>query len=231
MKFFGRSLLQKWLLLVVSCVAAETALAIDLDPADIRGKNTQSPVTILQNRYFVKTLRPELGLSYGTVTNEAYTDTSLYGLRGSLFINEWVGVELQSLKAKVADSDDRKALNQIKYRKLDAPEIVSPDPEVNPLKTIVDINAILAPFYGKINFSDWLIIYSDVYVTGGIARVSTDQGDLNALTWGVGQRFYWQKNLSFRVDFRDRIYNEKRNNQSSRKNTYTIDFGISYFLF
>ncbi len=231
MKVPSKVFWQRCLLAVATYFSAQTVLAIDLDPADIRGKSTQSPVTILQNRYFVKTLRPELGLSYGTVTNEAYTDTSLLGLRGALFFNEWVGLELQSLTAHVADSDDRRALNQLKYRRLDAAEIVSPDPEVNPIKSILDLNAIIAPFYGKINFSDWLIIYSDVYFTGGLAKVSTSQGDLTAVTWGVGQRFYWQKNLSFRVDFRDRIYNEKRANQNSRKNTYTIDFGVSYFLF
>jgi outer membrane beta-barrel protein len=206
-------------------------LATDLDPGDIRGKTNLSPVTILQNRYFVKTLRPELGISYGTLVNEAYTDTSLYGFRGALFLNEWVGIEFQSYRAKVKDSDDRRALNKLKYRRIDVAEIVSPDPEVNPLKSVTDINAIVAPFYGKLNFSDWLIVYSDVYLTGGISRVATMQGNLNALNLGIGQRLYWQKNLSFRVDFRDRIYTEKRGDQDSRKNSYSVDVGLSYFLF
>ncbi len=225
-----RTTLSWWLILLTS-LQTSALLATDLDAGDIRGKSSQSPVTILQNRYFVKTLRPELGLSYGTVTNEAYTDTSLYGIRGALFLNEWVGVEVQAFRAKVKDSDDRRALNQLKYRKIDVAEIVSPDPEINPLKSITDVNAILAPFYGKLNFADWLIIYSDVYFTSGIARVTTAQGSKNALVLGVGQRLYWQKNLSFRIDFRDRMYKESRNNQESRKNTYTFDFGISYFLF
>jgi outer membrane beta-barrel protein len=204
--------------------------AIDLEPDAIRGKTQTSPVTILQNRYFTKSLRPELGLSYGTVTNEAYTDTSLLGFRGAFFLNEWIGVEVQSLKATVKDSDDRKALNQLKYRKLDSPDIVSPDPDINRLKSVTDFNGVLAPFYGKLNLADWLIVYSDVYFTAGIARVGTDQGDLNAISYGVGQRFYWQKNLSLRVDFRDRVYNENRQDQSNRKHTYSVDFGVSYFL-
>lgn len=233
MKAFLHCTVRIFLLALIFLLAgvSSPSFAIDLEPEAIRGSSQKSPVTILQNRYFVKTLRPELGVSYGTVTNEAYTDTTLMGFRGALFFSEWIGMELQTLKASVKDSDDRKALNQLRYRKLEAAEIVSPDPEVNPLKSVVDINAVLAPFYGKLNLADWLIIYSDVYFTGGISRVTTTQGDLNAVVLGVGQRLYWQKNLSFRVDFRDRMYTEKRNGTSSRKNSYTIDFGLSYFLF
>ncbi len=210
-----------------------SASAIDLKPDEIRGKGQQSPVTILQNRYFTKALRPELGLSFGTITNEAYTDTSLFGVRGAMFLNEWVGVELQSMKAKVSDSDDRKALRRISYIKDPygaEPKITRVDPEVNAINRFLDISAIFAPFYGKLNLADFLIVYSDVYFTAGLSKISTDQGDLNALTYGAGQRFYWAKSLSMRIDFRARSYTETRNGSDYRKNTYSVDFGLSYFL-
>lgn len=211
-----------------------SAFAIDLKPEEIRGKSQQSPVTILQNRYFTKALRPELGVSYGTITNEAYTDTSLYGFRGAVFINEWVGLELQSMNAKVADSDDRKALRRITYyrREPDGSFVQGIlDPEVNQIKKVIDASAIVAPFYGKLNLADFLIVYSDVYVTVGLSKVNTDQGDLNALNYGIGQRFYWAKSLSVRLDFKARSYTEQRNNSDYRKNTYSVDFGLSYYLF
>jgi outer membrane beta-barrel protein len=206
--------------------------AIDLKPEDVRGKGVSSPVTILQNRYFLKALRPELGVSYGTVTNEAYTDTKLLGFRGALFFNEWLGLELQSFNATTSDSDDLKALKRLRYLKIDDPTVqVFPDPEVNRLKKINDLSVILAPFYGKLNFADWLIIYSDLYVTGGMSKLDTDQGDLNALSFGAGQRFYWQKALSFRIDFKGRRYTEKAAGKDHSKTTYSVDFGLSYFLF
>lgn len=213
---------------------APSTFAIDLKPDEIRGKGQQSPVTILQNRYFTKALRPELGISYGTITNEAYTDTALYGFRGAMFLNEWIGVELQSMTAKVADSDDRKALRRITYYRREADGSFVQgilDPEVNQIKKVIDTTAILAPFYGKLNLADFLIVYSDVYFTAGLSRVSTDQGDLNALNYGAGQRFYWAKALSMRIDFRARTYTETRNGADYRKNTYSVDFGLSYYLF
>ncbi|MCX6128004.1 MAG: outer membrane beta-barrel domain-containing protein [Proteobacteria bacterium] len=229
--------LNRILIMSALILGHQEVLAIDLKPEEIRGKSSQSPVTILQNRYFTKALRPELGISYGTITNEAYTDTSLLAVRGALFFNEWIGIEFQSLKTKVSDSDDRKALRDkcyliTCYRQnpdgSTVPFIV--DPEVNTIKKISDLNTIIAPFYGKLNFSDWLIIYSDVYFIAGISRMNTDQGNLNALTYGAGQRFYWAKALSMRLDFRARTYTETRNEQDYRKNTYSIDVGLSYFL-
>jgi outer membrane beta-barrel protein len=138
------------------------------------------------------------------------------------------------MKAKVSDSDDRKALRTIvSYKRNDdgsyTPRTI--EPEVNRLIKTIDISAIVAPFYGKLNLADFLIVYSDVYFTAGMSRLGTDQGNLNALTYGVGQRFYWAKSLSMRIDFKARRYTETRNDADYRKSTYSIDFGLSYYLF
>ena len=94
----------------------------------------------------------------------------------------------------------------------------------------MDFDVIVAPFYGKLNFVDALIVYTDVYVTTGVAKIDSDQGDITAAIVGAGQRFYWQKNISFRVDFRDRIYKEKRGGDDVTKNSLAIDIGMSYFF-
>ncbi len=230
---FGQYLSRLLRLAVLVTMAFPSYLgAIDLKPEEIRGKGASSPVTILQNRYFLKAWRPELGVSYGTVTNEAYTDTKLLGFRGALFFNEWLGLELQSFTATTSDSDDLKALKRLRYLKIEDPTVqVFPDPEINRIKKIGDLSVIAAPFYGKLNFSDWLIIYSDLYLTAGGSTLDTDQGAINALSFGAGQRFYWQKSLSFRIDFKGRSYTEKAAGKDHRKTTYSVDFGLSYFLF
>ena len=202
----------------------------ELKPDELRGKSSKKPVSVLQNRFFLKAWRPEIGFLGGTFLKEAYTKTTLYGVRMGLFFNEWVGAEFQLFKTIVEDSDDRKALNEKEYRKKDSGDIVSPDPEVNAIYGATDFNAVFAPFYGKLNLLDSFIIYSDLYIIGGISKVQTQQGDLNAFQFGVGQRFYMLKSLSIRVDFRDRIYNEQRNEKNSTKNAYSVDFGASYFF-
>jgi outer membrane beta-barrel protein len=201
---------------------------LELKPSEIRAKTESNPVTVLQNRYFLKAWRPEIGFATGSLLNEAYTDTTAMGVRAALFVNEYFGVETQHFKTTVKDSDDRVALNDIEVEKDGKPTTV--DPEVNPVSKIVDVNGIYAPFYGKLNLADRFIIYSDLYFTAGISKVETEQGDLNAMSIGAGQRFYIERSVSVRIDFRDRIYTEKRGGQDSRKNSYSVDFGMSYFF-
>lgn len=207
------------------------AQAYDLKPSDLKSKNDKQPVNVLQNRFFLKAMRPEVGLLAGTFLNEAYTRTTTVGGRFGLFVNEWFGVELQYVKASVSDTEDRKALNKKKYRDFDDPDsVVSPETETNPIKSVTDINAVFAPFYGKLNLFNETIIYSDLYVTLGAARVETAQGDLSSITYGLGQRFYALDVLSFRVDFRDRLYKELRNGKTSQRHALSIDLGVSYFF-
>ena len=206
------------------------ANAIDLKSDELRGESSKLPVDVLQNRFFLKSWRPEIGLLVGSMLNEAYTETDIAGFRGGLFFNEWIGAEVQYFRTTVKDSDDRKALNKKKYRDLEKDIEVTPDPETNPIHSAIDINAIVAPFYGKMNLLNKYIIYSDLYLSGGLSRVNTDQGDINALLVGVGQRFYIGKSTSVRVDFRNHIYNESRGNERSRKNALSIDFGVGYFF-
>jgi outer membrane beta-barrel protein len=223
--------------------AATSALAMDLDPKEIRGKSSKEPVTVLQNRYFTKTWRPEVGFLVGQLLNEAYLNTQVAGVRAALFVNEWLGFEVQQMRTAVHDSDDRKALNKLKYKPLtksgDAvpagqdgttETTVSPDPEVNAVHQITDFSAIAAPFYGKLNFLNKWIIYTDLYVSGGLARVETDQGTKSALALGLGERLYIGEAWSLRLDFKDRNYAEERAESSTRKNSYSVDLGASYFF-
>jgi outer membrane beta-barrel protein len=219
-------------------------MALDLDPDEIRGKSSKEPLTVLQNRYFLKSTRPEFGFAVGSILDEAYLNTTTFGVRSGFFMNEWLGFEVQMLRTNVSDSDDRRALNQLRYRPLndentenavptDGTEtevIVTPDPEINAIHGMTDFHTVVAPFYGKLNFLNKWIVYTDMYLTAGIARVETDQGDKNSVTLGAGERFYVGKAWSFRLDFKDRIFSETRAGQTTRKNSYSVDFGASYFF-
>lgn len=206
------------------------AHAIELKASDVRGTPKKKPVTVLQNRYFLKAMRPEVGFIAGSFINEAYLDTNMIGFRGGMFVTEWIGFEFQYLQTSVQDSADREALNAMRYRKIEDGTVTNVDPEVNPVSGGMDFNTVVAPFYGKLNLMDKLIVYSDFYFTTGLSRVDTAQGTLNALSVGGGQRFYMFDSLSFRIDFRDRIYTEQRLGKNSRKNALSIDFGASYFF-
>jgi outer membrane beta-barrel protein len=207
-------------------------VANPLTPEMIRAESEHKPVSVLQQRFFLKAFRPEIGILAGTYMNESYTSTNLYGFRGTLYINEWIGFEGQWYKTLVTDSADRKALNTLIFRDRDNPEkLVSPDPEVNPIYGGTDLYASYAPFYGKLNFMDLAIIYLDLYLSAGMSKVDTEQGSKAAPSIGIGQRFFFHKDWSVRVDFRNRMYTETRSGQSSTKHAASVDFALSYLFF
>ncbi len=226
------------------CLASTSAMALELNPNEIRGKSSKEPTSVLQNRYFTKAYRPEFGILAGQIVDEAYLSTSTFGARTGLFFSEWIGLEVAMVKTTVRDSSDRKALNGLKYRPLPETDdsgnaipanpgeekIVSPDPEVNAIHSMTDMNGIAAPFYGKLNLLNKWIVYTDVYFTGGYSRIATDQGNKSGLNFGGGQRFYLGQAWSIRIDFRDRVFKEQRANEPTRKNSYSWDLGASYFF-
>ncbi len=217
--------------IIIFLLTPLTGWSLDLKPSEIRGKTEAQPVSVLQNRFFLKSFRPELGLMAGTMLNEAYSDTAMWGWRLGMFFSEWLGAEIQYLKTKVNDSDDRKALNKMKFRKLSEDIIVTPNPEVNSIHQITDVSLVAAPFYGKLNFLDLLIVYSDLFISAGYSRVDTDQGIKSAAAIGAGIRLYLLNAWSFRVEFRDRNFEETRTGETDRRNALSVDFGLSYFFF
>lgn len=230
-----------WGLMIAVCIAAPQAIALELKPSEIRGKSDKESVAVLQNRFFLKTYRPEFGLIAGAILDEAYLETSTFGARAGMFATEWLGFETQILRTKVDDSDDRKALQAKKTIKPSADArpatneqgdfiFVTSDPEVNAIHAVQDFSIVAAPFYGKLNLLNQWIIYTDLYASGGITRVDTDQGDLTGIALAVGERFYVGKSWSIRLDIKDRIYEEVRANRKIRKSSYAFDLGVSYFF-
>jgi outer membrane beta-barrel protein len=211
--------------------SSSVASAQDLSPEQLRGVDANKPVAVLQKRFFEKRLRPEVGLLVGSMLDEAYLNTSLSGVRIGLFFSEWFGLESQYIDTSVTLSDDRKALTELVFLDPeDTDKRVSPNPETNAIRGILDATFVVAPFYGKSNFFDWFIVYTDMYFAVGGTQVSTDQGDLTGAILSFGQRFYFTKSFSMRLDFRDRIYTEKRGGKDSTKNALSYDIGLSFFF-
>lgn len=221
----------KSLYLIALLSIDQQSLAIDLDPSEIRTTKTNKKISVLQNRFFLKEMRPEIGIEVGTLINEAYTDTTLAGLSYSFYLSEWIGFTGYSLQASTADTEDRKVLQNLRYRSLDSDRIVSPDPEINLIRSINEAGVHFLPFYGKLNLIDQLIIYSDLYIGSGISMLETDQGKINGGYFSLGQKFYWKKNMSIKAEVKNRIFKESNFDKKVIREVYSVALGVSYFLF
>lgn len=241
MSIFSRQSLTAWGLSIGILIGlssfSETSFSLDLKPKDIRARTVEKPVAVLQKRYFKKKFRPELGILEGGFLNEAYTKTEKRGVRLSMFFSEWLGLELQYVDTTVSNSDDKKALDKLKFKKAETAEgddpdtLVSPQPEVNKVHTIIDAGLCFAPFYGKINLMDFAIVYLDTYITLGGASLDTQQGAKTGISAGIGQRYYFGKSFSMRLDFRNHSFTESRNGKTSARNQQSWDLGLGWFFF
>jgi hypothetical protein len=61
--------------------------------------------------------------------------------------------------------------------------------------------------------------------------IDTDQGNKNAISLGLGQRYYFLKSLSVRIDFRNHRFTEERGGKSTTRNQQSWDLGLSWFFF
>ncbi len=199
-------------------------------------------VKVLQNRYFIKALRPEVSLFGGTLLNESYSQTWIYGARMGVFLNESIGAELTYKAFSSADSPDLKALQSIEY--CNGTTCTHPEPAFTRLNRAISLTGTFAPIYGKINLLDWVILYSDIYVNAGVSSLNVQQEPAilgsqkkNKVSpiWSVGQRFYFAKSFNIRVDAEDHVFNEERvtragDKKSSWKHAWTVSVGFSAFM-
>ncbi|NBW80854.1 outer membrane beta-barrel domain-containing protein [bacterium] len=196
------------------------------------GSVSDAAPAVLQNRFFTKQLRLETGVSAGTILNESYSSTSSFGGRVGLFLSEKVGLEYNFSKFAAADSADLMALRRQEV--CVALECRSIEPSFVRLIKSHQLQLVTAPVYGKINLFDWLILYSDLTLSAGAARVETSQGQKWAVTPGIGQRFYFSRSFSLRVDATDVYLKQSvtsgETTVSNWRHNWVAQFGLSAFL-
>jgi hypothetical protein len=190
------------------------------DSSESKDALTEKPPMVLQNRYFLKALRPELNVFGGSVQNEAYSKTWAAGGRLAMFFTETLGAEYAFTKFISADSADLKALQKLSYCNDKKTKCTSPEPSFNRLTQSHDFSVTFAPIYGKVNFMDLGIVYSDIYANLGFSL--------------VGQRFYFAKSYNIRIDGQDKIFAETRENlgktSTKIRNALVLSIGFSAFL-
>ena len=220
-------------LIFVSFVFISKATALDIKPSEIRTKTKEKSISVLHNRFFKKKFRPEIGIFGGTITNEAFLDSLLYGARASLFFTEWMRLDIQYSRVINTDSRDFNAIRSLTFLDPVNTKPVKVDVHRNRVNQIFEGSFLATPFYGKLNFFDLAIIYTDIYGSLGFGLVDTEQGQKLAPSFGFGIRLYIYKFLSLRVDIKDRFWDEINvfTDEEFLRQTWTVDAGVSLFFF
>jgi outer membrane beta-barrel protein len=161
-----------------------------------RGNETE--LGVVQNRTFSKKGKAEFSLLGGVLYSDPFLDIKAVGASVSYHLSEYIAVELLGLKHRVGPSS---ALNTFQ-------EILGATTNSNSPRYYLGAEAMGSIFYGKLSVLGHSIIYYDLYGLGGIGATNTESGTYATPSAGFGQRFYLNKFLSIRLDYRLMYYRE-----------------------
>ena len=104
------------------------------------------------------------------------------------------------------------------------------------IRLLGGVDAQWAPIYGKLSLLAEQFLHFDLYGVAGVALVNYRGPNQQALfspggNVGVGMRFFINRWVTVRTEFRDLIYEERVGESStSLRNQFLFELGVSFFL-
>ncbi|MEY4617110.1 MAG: hypothetical protein RJB66_2070 [Pseudomonadota bacterium] len=147
----------------------------------------------VRNRNVVVANKFELGGFLGSVSDEAIFNQMQFGLLGTYHFDEFHGVNVSYGMMGSGTGVYAKALKDAVQ--LDLTNAFGP-------KSYMLASYQFTGFYGKLSILKNLVVNTHIYGLVGLGTVMYDGLSQMALDFGLGQRFYFSKNLALRFDLK-----------------------------
>jgi outer membrane beta-barrel protein len=197
---------------------------------------------VVQNRTYSKVKRLGLSLSGGTVITDTYVDSFDKSVTLNYFPTERYGFEVNYT---AYDGKPSKAVG-------DFNRAHGVQPNHNLIQRSFGANFNWVPLYAKMSFLEKRILYYDMYISPGLVYVTynqhmRDQGNptvnlekeksVLGVSVDVSQVVFLNRNLAFRLDFKNRWYkNDVLRHSTGQQdssvviNSNSLLFGFTYFF-
>ncbi len=197
-----------WIILSLLILSNQSARADDTSQAEsvnidaikqkywARGDETE--LGVVQNRAYSKGHRFELGAFGGVTFSDPFLSTNQTGLDLGYHFTENLGLHLIAWKSFVSPSSALDTFEREKHATTNT----------NYPKNFVGVEGMGSVLYGKLSVLGKSIIYYDLHGLVGVGSMGTESGRYIAPSLGVGQRFYFGKLVSLRIDYRLMYYRE-----------------------
>ena len=174
------------------------------------------PVSV-KNRAVVMGGKFEGELMGGYSLTEAFFNPVIYGLSVTYHVNDTSGINIFGLVYAGGLSDKGKALNGgVENSAINANLQYGPQN-----KYLLLVNYEFSAYYGKISITKDYVMNLNLYGLAGIGGLAIGDGTVPVASLGIGQKFYFTNNFSFRADLRFLFY-EGPNILSSRLDQSSI---------
>ncbi len=207
-----------------------------VDVTDLEKKYWASKDTdfsVVQNRIYTKANRFALSLQYGTLVNDPWSDGPTMSGNLAYYFSERLGVEAHYEKT---NSVDNKALINLKAQ--------SGTANRGKIMGYQGLSANWVPFYAKMSVLNGTIIYFDMAISPGVGVTNYDQQLLSGnqsktaptVSLDITQSFFFNKYMAFRVDYKNRwfqeqilSYNTGASVSTETSQTSMLLFGLTFF--
>jgi outer membrane beta-barrel protein len=185
-------------------------------------KKLSDRIKSVQRKVFLKKSRVEIFPQFSLDLNDPFFQHFIVGAAVGFHLADSMSVEVRggATIAKMKQS-------AIRFVRTETDSLLENPPE---FKYHADIDFLWAPFYGKISLFSEAILHFDTYLTAGPGIFGTDAGLNPAANIGIGQRYFITDWLTARVEVRNYLFLDNRNDTSDLQNLLVLGFSVSGFF-
>jgi outer membrane beta-barrel protein len=176
----------------------------------------------VQRKVFLKKGRVEVFPQFAIDLNDPFFQHGLVGAAVGFHLVDSMSVEVRGGFAFRMFKQ-----SAIRFVRTETDSLLKNPPE---FKYHADVDFLWAPFYGKVSLFSEGILHFDTYLTAGPGIFGTDAGLNPAANVGIGQRYFITEWLVARVEVRNYLFIDTRNNESDLQNLLVLGFALSGFF-
>jgi outer membrane beta-barrel protein len=182
-------------------------------------------IKAVSRKVFLKQGRFELAPTLGITTNDPFFRTWSVGGRANWHLNDAFALELGGAYVPPFFIEKLPALEALREQA----SLINADAK---LVGWVDGGVTFSPVYGKVAILSDAIIHFDTFVAAGGGAMFDTNADFVHPTMdiGAGLRVFLLRWLVVRVDLRDYVFPQDRNNISTLQNLLVLNLGVGFFL-
>ncbi len=191
---------------------------------------------VVQNRLYSKAGRFGLTPSIGPLVTDSFSSGSVLGLSANYYFSERYGIEASYSKYNLKDSSVTEGFISSNGTTAD----------FNRQTYFYGVSFNWVPIYAKLSLLEKKILYFDMSISPGIGVMGYEQQVASGaapaetsptITLDIAQHYFLSKEFAFRIDMRNRFYNDKvikyRTQEPVKEkgnHSVAIQFGITYYF-
>ena len=225
----------------------------DFEEQTVEDSASEKAIAVIEPRPFTKAGRGEIAVGIGTIASDIFVAYLPVSVRGGYHFKEWVSLELTAsfmgcFSDEVGDNLKRGGSEKCMRFMTPAYDHVNENAEQTQLRSITIeqyqaarfvLNPIFSPFSGKFSLMNDAIVHYDFNVTAGLGVQVVETLDKNNVgsvkygasfegNFGLGLRFVFIDFVGLRLDFREYLYEKKRD--SSLGTASEFGLSVSFLL-